>query len=279
MRFLGFCNRSIEYLFYSLFLLVPLVFAGNTSELFEFNKMWTTYIVTIGIAFFWFSKMFILKKPVFKRTVLDIPILLFLISQIISTLLTLDMHISFWGYYSRFNGGLLSIITYIFLYYAFTSNFFNNDEEISNKKDFLSRNIKGITVVKRSLLVSVISGFLVALWAIPSHFGYDPTCLVFRGTLDVSCWTNDFQPKIRIFGPLGQPDWIAGYLGILLPISIAFILSTLHKSKKILNPPLVFHTLSFVLFYIALLYSGSRSGIAAAIISLVIFGLLYGLVN
>src|SRR5690349_17957208 len=129
MKFLNFCNKAIEYLFYSLFLLVPLVFAGNTSELFEFNKMWITFAIAVAIGFFWFSKMAILKKPVFRRTILDIPILLFLASQIISTFISWDSYISFWGYYSRFNGGLLSIITYIFLYYAFVSNFTNNDDE------------------------------------------------------------------------------------------------------------------------------------------------------
>ena len=80
-----------------------------------------------------------------QRTVLDIPIVLFL-SQIISTIISIDPHVSIWGYYSRFNGGLLSIIDYIFLYYAFASNLYE------------------IKYVKRVLKVSLVSAFLVALW-------------------------------------------------------------------------------------------------------------------
>lgn len=274
---LNFCNRTVEYSFYALFLLVPLVFAGNTSELFELNKIWITYGIAVLIAFSWFSKMLILKKPVFKRTPLDIPILLFLISQIISTIFSLDSHVSFWGYYSRFNGGLLSTITYIFLYFAFVSNFFRIDKEenTNNKRGFPLYQPDGITVVKKSLLVSLISGLIAVLWALPSHFGYDPTCLVFRGALDVSCWTADFQPKIRIFGPLGQPDWLAGYLGILIPVAGAFILKTLRQTKNLRSPRLLFYALCFLLFYLSLLYTGSRSGIIATFSAIFIFAVSY----
>lgn len=260
MGFLKLANKAIEYLFYSLFLLVPLVFAGNTSELFEFNKMWITFVITILIAFFWFSKMAILKKVIFRRTILDIPIGLFLVSQVASTIMSMDPYISLWGYYSRWNGGLISIITYIFLFYAFVSNFSESNDNGANWKE----------IIKKSLIVSLISGFLAVVWALPSHFGYDPTCLVFRGHFDISCWTADFVPTIRIFGPLGQPDWLAGYLGILLPISAAFAL-TEFKQRGIRDFKFIFYAICFFLFYLSILYTGSRSGIASAILSTGLF--------
>ena len=237
--------------------------------------MWVTFGITIAIGFFWLSKMIITKQVIFKRTILDIPILLFLLSQIISTVISLDPYVSFWGYYSRWNGGLLSTITYIFLFYAFVSNFAH-----SPRDTFDTRGTRDTPRVVRNLLfVSIISGFLVVLWAIPSHFGYDPTCFIFRGTLDVSCWTNDFQPRVRIFGPMGQPDWLAGYLGVLLPIAGAFILNQFKQTKKILDPRLLFYALSFLLFYLSLLYTGSKSGIASGILSLGILFAGYALLN
>lgn len=275
MKFLDFSSRAIEYLFYSLFLLVPLVFTGITSELFEFSKMWVTFGIAIAIGFFWLSKMIIAKQVIFKRTILDIPIFLFLLSQIISTVISLDPYVSLWGYYSRWNGGLLSIITYIFLFYAFISNFAHSPRDTRDTLD--TPDTSGI--VRRSLIVSIISGFIVILWALPSHFGYDPTCLLFRGTLDVSCWTNDFVPRVRIFGPLGQPDWLAGYLGVLLPITGAFILNTLRNNKKLFEPRLLFYALSLVLFYLALLYTGSKSGIISGILSLFVLFSGYAVLN
>ncbi len=291
MKFLDFSSRAIEYLFYSLFLLVPLVFTGITSELFEFSKMWVTFGIAIAIGFFWLSKMIIAKQVIFKRTILDIPIFLFLLSQIISTVISLDPYVSLWGYYSRWNGGLLSMITYIFLFYAFISNLAGGgsgrDPDSAQASESSTatlgreneRQDPRTRIVKNSLIVSIISGFLVVLWALPSHFGYDPTCLIFRGNLDVSCWTVDFQPRVRIFGPLGQPDWLAGYLGVLLPITGAFILNTLRNNKKLFEPRLLFYALSLVLFYLSLLYTGSKSGIASGILSLGILFAGYALLN
>src|SRR3990167_5123113 len=213
MIILKICNRIIEYSFYALFFLVPLTFASDTYELFEFNKMWLTYGLTIIIAGSWFTKMLLQRRILLCRTPLDIPILLFLLSQIISTIFSWDMHVSVWGYYSRFNGGLLSIVAYIFFYYSFVSN------------------LAIVSMVKRLLLVSLISGAVVALWGLPSHFGYDPTCLIFRGTLDVSCWTADFLPKVRIFSTLGQPAWLAAYLALLIPITIAFFINATRDTR------------------------------------------------
>jgi putative inorganic carbon (hco3(-)) transporter len=266
MKFLNFLNRVIEYGFYAILLLVPLAFTSDTSELFEFNKLWLTFGLTIIIAIAWLSKMVVEKKVRVQRTPLDIPILLFLASQIISTIFSIDKHVSLWGYYSRFNGGLYSIIVYIFLYYTFVSN------------------LASLKIVRRILKVSLISGAIVALWGLPSHFGYDPTCLAFRGSFDVSCWTNDFQPKIRIFSSMGQPDWMAAYLDILLPISLVMFFEslkfTLDKAKKLVLAPkglrnAVVYLLLTVLFYADLMYTNSKSGAIAGWIGIIIVIAVY----
>ncbi|MCL4387069.1 O-antigen ligase family protein, partial [Patescibacteria group bacterium] len=258
MKIVNYCNRVIEYSFYALLFFVPLIVISDTSELFEFNKLWLTFAITIIIGAAWISKMIAKKEFRIQKTSLDIPIALFFLSQVISTFLSLDPHTSIWGYYTRFNGGLFSIFTYIFLYYAFVSN------------------LDSIHFVKRIIGVSLIAGTVVSLWGFPSHFGYDPTCFVFRGTLDVSCWTSDFQPKIRIFSTLGQPDWLAAYLSILIPVTVAFFINSIKKgvvsplykkfSLKSLGLLLV-----FVLFYIDLLYAKSRSATVSSWISLIVF--------
>src|SRR5258708_3041025 len=173
MKLLKITNRVIEFSFYSLFFFVPLVFTSITSELFELNKMWLTFIITILVVSAWIIKSVILRKFYLQKTPLDIPIALFFVLQIISTILSWDSYVSFWGYYSRFNGGLLSIACYILLYYAFLSNF--PIRKIANELDLP-------TMVKRLIFVSLGSAAIVALWGLPSHFGYDPTCLLFRGT-------------------------------------------------------------------------------------------------
>src|SRR3990167_10987485 len=267
MKAINICNRIIEFSFYAVFLLIPLAIAGDTSELFEFNKMWLAFSLGIIIAVSWIIKSIVKKEFRIQRTPLDIPILLFLLSQLLSTIFSWDRHISVWGYYSRFNGGLLSIILYIFLYYAFVSNIINKDDGIFKTPT---------DAVKRFLNLSIITGVIVSLWGIPSHFGYDPTCLVFRGNLYVSCWAADFQPRIRIFSTLGQPDWLAAYLSILLPVSIALFLENFNLKEKLkLNRTAIFYFAASLLFYIDLLYARSRSAIIAVGISLSLLFITY----
>ncbi len=219
----------------------------DTYELFEFNKMWFVFYMSILIAVLWIAKMVIQKKFEVRRTPLDIPLLLFLLSQIISTIFSMDPHVSFWGYYSRFNGGLLSTIAYIFLYYAFATNLINPDRSERTKP-----------ISYKLLLTSLFSGLAVVLWGLPSHYGTDPTCLFFRGTFDVSCWTADFQPTIRIFSTLGQPNWLGTFLAALLPIAVGFGLTRLAEQPKKLVKPALFLILAF-LFYLSITFTRSQS--------------------
>lgn len=304
MKLLTFCNKVIEYSFYSLFFLVPLAFSGDTSELFELNKMWLTFGLTLIVGLAWGSKIILEKKVQIQRTPLDILILLFLLSQIIASIFTIDHHVSWWGYYSRFNGGLLSMFCYVFLYYAYASNLSwkSLDEKISFSKPFyftglgmalvaflIILGIKGIEpaslqvrpfmmglgvlatlilfiasfrgpLIYKTLFITFNAGFLTALWGFPAHFGFDPTCQLFQGNFDVSCWTEAFQPMNRTFSTLGQPAWLASYLAMLIPMTIGVALRfSQNKSKVLLY---IFSSLA-VFFYLSLLFANTRAGFIA----------------
>lgn len=157
MRFVDYCNKVIEYSFYLLFFLVPIYFANDTSELYELNKMWLTWGVTIIIVVAWVSKMIATKRIVIQRTVFDLPLLGFLLSQFISTIFSLDTHVSLWGYYSRFNGGFYSLLSYVVLYYAFVSNYADIDAQ---HEDGTARFSKGV----RTILL--LAGFCIIPLAI-----------------------------------------------------------------------------------------------------------------
>ncbi len=265
MKLASFFDKVIEYSFYTILLFVPLFFTNINSELFELNKMWLTWGITAVIGVAWFSKMIVTRRFSIHRTPLDIPLALFLLSQIISTIFSLDTHVSLWGYYSRFNGGLYSLATYVFLYYAFVSNL-------------------SFRQVLRSVYVSLAAGIVVALWGIPSHFGHDPTCLIFRGTFDVSCWTSAFQPESRIFSTLGQPAWLAAYISILIPLAlsmsfrkvnpIVYIKQVMQGGKQnrtkdsaplfgIFSIRFLVYLAIAAVFYVTLIFSNTRAGFLA----------------
>lgn len=206
------------------------------------------YLLTIIITASWLLKMLAAKKLIFNRTPLDIPLILFLIANILSTIFSIDQHTSVWGYYSRANGGLLSTISYLLLYYALVSNF-----EINQAIKFLKS--------------AVFGGVLVALYAIPEHFGVSPSCLILTGELNASCWVQDVVT--RVFATLGQPNWLAAYLSILIFPSVYLFLQAKTKIQSI------FYLFAIGVFYIALVFTKSRSGALAFFGGLALFlGLL-----
>ena len=235
------CDRIIEYSFYALFFLVPLVMTPWNFELFEYNKMMLTYVLTIIIIASWLIKMVLVKKFLFKRTFFDIPLIIFFSSQLLSTLFSIDRHTSLWGYYSRFHGGLFSTISYLLLYYAFVSNF--------DKRKTLD-----------AIRYTLISATLVCLYGVAEHFG-----------IDAKYWVQDVQN--RVFSTLGQPNWLAAWLIALMPITWTFAINSKLKTK---NLKLYFYYSISALFYLTLLYTKSRSALAALAPTYLIFwGLVF----
>jgi len=238
----------IFYLFSGLLFLVPLVLWPFTSEVFEFNKIIIVYIFTTLITGVWLVESIIKRKIVFRRTILDIPLFVFLGSQLASTLFSIDPLTSWLGYYSRFNGGLVSIICYSLLYWAFVSHFAKDE-------------------VKKLFWISVASAILVALYGVLEHFG-----------IDKNVWVQDVQS--RVFSTLGQPNWLAAYLVALLPLAwsntITSYQSTINNKFSISKNYkfLIYFCLS-ALFFWTLIFTKSRSGILGFGLTFIIFWGLY----
>jgi O-antigen ligase len=226
-------SNLVPFFFYLLFFFVPLILFPKTSELFEFNKMVLTYGLTTLIASSWLTKMVLEKRINFRHTILDIPLIIFLGSQLLSTATSVDIRTSIFGYYSRFHGGLLSSVSYSLLYWAYVSNM---------------GKIKTI----KSIYILLASAVLVSIYGVLEHFG-----------IDKDIWVQDVQN--RVFATLGQPNWLAAWLVALIPLTWALaILNT--KNKRFW----LWVGVS-TLFFLALLYTRSRSGILGFIVADAIF--------
>lgn len=239
-------TRAIVSIYYLLFLATPLVLTPWNYELFEFNKMLLVYSGSIIIGTLWTIRMILEKRVLLHKTPLDIPIALLLTSHLISTVHSIDPHISVWGYYGRFNGGLMSLISYLVLYYGLVSNV----PVEKNKK-----------TIHTMLIISLISGLLVSLYGIAQHFG-----------IDAHLWVQDVQN--RVFSTLGQPNWLAAYLAILMPVAMAFMVvppSEYRISNHMFRISRFIFLIVAMVFYITLLYTKSRSGFLAFWIANVAF--------
>jgi len=248
-------RRLIIILYQILFFTVPLILYPFTSELFEFNKIIVVYLITSLIVLLWATRSILEKKFIFKRSLLDIPLLIFLFSQIISTLVSVDVRTSLFGYYSRFNGGLLSIVCYLILYWGYVSNMKKNDT------------ISFIKIILISTLISSIYGIM-------EHYG-----------IDKNIWIQDVQN--RVFSTFGQPNWMASWLVAVIPVSIVFALNSKVKNREEIHASKLNtrYFLSFlpiilpVIFFVVLLFTKSRSGVLGLVAADISFWIMLMLLS
>ncbi|MBI3486065.1 O-antigen ligase family protein [Candidatus Daviesbacteria bacterium] len=237
-------TKILTYSFYLLFFLTPLLWTPLNYELFEYNKMMFVYLLTVIIIGSWILKMVLEKKLLIKKTPFDIPLLLFLLANFLSTIFSIDPHTSVWGYYSRSNGGLLSILSYTLLYFALVANF--------EAKDAI-----------KFLKIALFGGLVVALYAIPEHFGVSPSCVALSGQFTANCWVQDVQA--RVFATLGQPNWLAAYLAMLIFPNLYFLL----QAKTIFSK--IFYGLTTLIFYLGFTFTYSRGGTLGLLAGLILF--------
>jgi hypothetical protein len=234
-------EKAIHFSFSLLFFLLPIIVIPVTSELFEFNKIVFLYILTTIITAFWLAKIIISQKLNFKKTPLDLPLITFLLANLISTYFSIDRHMSIFGYYSRFNGGLLSIISYTLLYFAFVNNI---------KKE------KVIDFIKITFASSVI----VCLYAILQKAG-----------IDKNIWVQDVQN--RVFSTLGQPNWLSAFIVFIFPTSLAY---AFYLGKK--RSQRRFFILALI-YFLVLLFTKSRSGLLGFVAANILFWLISSFIN
>ncbi len=240
-------------LYYILFFVTPFVMLPVTSELFEFNKMIVIYTVAATVGLLWGFSMIRARRLILPATPLNIPILLFLAALAASTVRSIDVHTSIFGYYGRFNGGVLSIIAYLVLFYAFIAL------EFGDKAQF----------AKKLLKISLWASALIILWGLPARlFGGDLTCLVFSGRFSLDCWSDQFKPSERMFSTLGQPNWFGAYLAIHFFIGLYFYLTQVF-AKKITKSTFILSGYLF-LNICAILFTRSRSSYIAVAIGLLV---------
>ena len=226
-------NNLLEITFYALFFLTPLTFNFATKELFEFPKMILVYLFSTLALF-----LFLIKKRSSPRSSsVTLSLTLFVVSYFATTLLSTHRYTSLWGYYSRFNGGFFSLLAFYSIYLILNQ--------------FLNK-------IRTELIIRALffSGLIISLYAVLQNFGFDK-----------DFWVQDSQA--RAFSTLGQPNWLAAYLLVVLPIPIYHYLIAPNIKRRL------FYFLSTGIFYFAFWSTYSLSGF----LGLLAFVLLESLVN
>lgn len=250
-KYLNYTNLTILFSYFALAIITPLIFSTQNSELFEVPKMLFVYFFASVILTLTLVKFIFAEKFTFRKNIILTTFFLFICIQLMSAFTSIDKFTSVFGYPTRLNGGLLSQFAYFVILACGLINLKLED-------------------AKKLIDALVLSAFVVSVWGILGHFGYDPNCLILTGHLNASCWQAEFNPTLRIFSTLGQPNWLASYLLLIIPLSIALVISSKNQNRKIL-----FAAVTFTLF-LALIFTNSRAGLLGLGASFLTFLLMLG---
>lgn len=214
--------------------------AGNTSDLFLHVKMVWSYAMFITILCFMIYMFFSEEiKPIWDRIL--IPILIYGGLTFLSALFSINRHYSFAGIYEQFEPVWMHLGYVILIYYAF----FILCQEAAVKR-LMPWFVAGITVM--------------AAFGLFQAMGLDPLrtkwlqSLILIKKEDVGKLRIIFE-KGRTFMSLYNPNYVGGYVVLMVPILIALLLHTRKLGLRIFYGILA-AVLVFVLFA-----SQSRAGI------------------
>ena len=244
-------NKSIIYIYLAIAVITPLIFTTQTTELYEVPKMFFVYFGAVVIFFLTIIKFLLQKQIEIPKNPIVLAFTIFVLVNLISTFFSIDKFTSIFGYPTRLNGGLLSQFAYLVLLAA---AFVNINTQYAQKL----------------LIVISTAALSVSLLGIPGHFDKDPSCLILTGKLTSGCWQEGFEPTQRIFSTLGQPNWLASFLVLSIPLTLFWGLTI---QKKV--PRLIFLASTTIQFW-ALIFTASRAGFLGILASSFVFLALLG---
>jgi len=240
-KWIKICNFFINFVILAIVFLIPIVFSifGEVYNIFELNKIVYLRILLIIGVLFYILKVFILEKIKYKfSSIIFLFSFLVVLSYLISTLLSIHPHVSFFGEYRRIQG-FSSLIFYI-LFFIFSILNFKDKKQIN-----------------RVLTSVLFSSFIVCFYGIIQYF-----------SLDFLEWKEPFLLSGRIFSTLGQPNFLAHFLILVLPLTIYYLFFVVKR--------FIFRFLIFILLFLqifCLVSSGSRAALLGFLVSFSIFSI------
>ena len=123
-------QKASKGLIYLLVFLLPIFFLPLTTDPLDFNKQILFGILIFIALVFWAAKIFFSSKLEINFSFLNLPILIFLFIYFISTIFSLSLKESFWGWPLNLSQGFLTLFLFS-IFYFLVSNIFRKKEDIS----------------------------------------------------------------------------------------------------------------------------------------------------
>lgn len=149
-------NTFINLIIISLAFLFPIFFLPITTEFFEFGKLALLITTTALLIILWAIKIVLSKEMYIAKTSIDLPLALFILIIILSTIFSVDKTSSIFGQYGRWFPSLISLATLIAFYYVTSANIANK----KTTKAILYTLVTSITIATLSAILSYYKVYL-----------------------------------------------------------------------------------------------------------------------
>ena len=182
--------------------LLPLIFFWNTFDEFVLPKLLLARLLVLilgGLRIYQWVRQ---DGPFVRQTPINLPLLAFVASAALATLMAVNPNVALFGTYMRYEG-LLTIATYAALFYLVAS-------ALRNGRDALSL-----------IRILAASGYVVALFAILQTLVASPFLPPTAGETELT-----FGGVVRAAGTFGNANALAAFLAMLVPFTVAEVLSS-----------------------------------------------------
>ncbi|MFN8472922.1 MAG: tetratricopeptide repeat protein [Anaerolineae bacterium] len=189
------CSRLIEAGWLAVLLVTPLFFQTSTVRVFEPDKMMIVRTIALVMAAAWIVRVIDSRlrppagEPGRMPRALLWPTLLLVVAYVLATLASLTPWASLFGSYQR-GQGLYSVLALVIIFVLILNDLRRRDQ------------------VERVVTAVVLGSIPAALFAVMQGLGIQPG--VWRGLYGG-----------RVFGTLGNPIFLAGYLLMVMPLTVA----------------------------------------------------------
>ena len=211
-------NKIIFGLLITVAVLTPLTFSSLTTEFYETPKLIVLTVAVLILLVLWSFSWVLEGKIIITRTPLDLPLLLLLITVLVSTFLSQTRYISIFGNFPRIHGSTISWILYILLYFI----------SVSNIKGIVQARIMTFALLGSSVIAGVIAIFSYSGIYLPLNFA-----------------------KTMAFNPAGSSFSVVALSLILFPVVYIHLI----KPSKILSLPIPL--IASIIFGLVIILTGS----------------------
>lgn len=184
----------LDLLLVATLLAAPLVFYTRGYDVFEFNKITVLRALDSLAAVTLLFKLIYVRPLALTRSALDLPVLAWLAVCLVATFHTVSWRLSVHGVYEDFEG-ITTWLMYVFLFW------------------WPLQHVRSERQIRLILGTVVLAGTVAGFYGLLQNFG-----------IDFVPWNPDTYNPDRMFSTMGNPNFLAAYTVMSMPITLVLFL-------------------------------------------------------